>query len=617
MDAYQYTKLNNQEVRLLELQPGRFDDELWAAVYPITLVEPIAPIEQLEKRLSLQDLKATLPPGWTAYETVEGRYIFEHPETDITSWSHPDVTIPESDYTLSVDTSPHSSSKPKYEALSYTWGTAGQPTPLHIKPSDPGHPTLKIDIQQNLAAALRHLRLPDKPRALWVDAVCINQNDTAERNAQVPRMTGIYKRAHSVVAWLGASSSDSQLAMATLEAIGTQIELGKCATRLKPPGTAFPEWFHSSGALPFDEDAWRAIHDLVSRPWFDRVWVVQELQLANPTATLQCGSDSLNWLHFCRAAWCLFRKRAPPYPPLARRLAQIKMLTRPALEAIAFRHLLYGSSSRRCTDPRDHVYGMLGLASPSISSLIKPQYASDVSAVFVDALLAILQTSNRLDTLEDCALRPGIARPSQLPSWVPNWTVPIEEQAGVINSLYSGSSTSGAQATFHAPDMLEVCGVLCDRISCVRGPVSKDNNDALSSIRSWAPQNIEVQPYPTGDRGLTAFALALSLGMVRDRLPLAGDLLPTVKELEAELESFLKLPALNPDMTPPVAFRQMLGNLTGRVFIETKAGYFGLAPAETKPGMTAVQPLHPSIAFPSARALTPLRGPHICHSGLS
>lgn len=409
MAPYQYSSLKNPEIRLLELSPGHFDDALCAAIYPV-------PLNELSDAPDIQELRTTLPPGWAVYETVEGWYIFEHAETDVVSWTHP-----RPDYTVSLDAPVQHEQPPDYEALSYTWDTDQNPSILQIQADQPGLPLATIDIQQNLAIALRHLRFHDKPRTLWVDAVCINQKDVNKRNAQVPRMTSIYRRARSVVAWVGASSPDSQTALSIHSAIGSEVELAKCATRLRTPSANHPDWHHSGGALPFNKDEWRSVQNLLSRPWFDRVWIVQEVQLANPTATLQCGPDSMNWLRLCRAAWCIFRKQKAPYAPLAQRLAQMKMLIRP-LEAIPFRHLLHGASNRLCTDPRDHVYGTLGLASPAVARLIQPQYTAEVSTVFMNAFLAMLGHTSRLDALQDCSLKQSSPRPSYLPSWVPDWS---------------------------------------------------------------------------------------------------------------------------------------------------------------------------------------------------
>ncbi|KAK0752907.1 heterokaryon incompatibility protein-domain-containing protein, partial [Schizothecium vesticola] len=100
-------------------------------------------------------------------------------------------------------------SKPRYLALSYTWDDAfphnqSLPTNKSMTSVDPitinGQP---FAIHHNLHLCLLHLRSKTAPLPLWVDAVCINQADADERNAQVALMSFIYPRAQAVVAWLG------------------------------------------------------------------------------------------------------------------------------------------------------------------------------------------------------------------------------------------------------------------------------------------------------------------------------------------------------------------------------------------------------------------------------
>jgi hypothetical protein len=327
MAPYQYSKLEDElrHIRLLLLRPGQFDDNLKATICHVSLADEPANVPL--QRLSLCELKTTLPADWQVYETVEGRYIFEQPDSDLTSWVHPDPDIDFSAYEK-VGEARYQNFRPRYEALSYTWGTTDNPTLLYIESEDPKAPPSTLEIQENLAIALKHLRFPEETRILWVDAVCINQNSIAERNTQVTRMTSIYKCASSVVAWLGPESSDSKLALTTLDQIGSQTVLTKCVRRIRTPEAVHPDWFLSASTLPFGDDIWRAILGVVGRSWFDRVWIVQEIQLANSTATLQCGNDSIRWGRFRTAAWCIFRKRSTPYAPLTHRLAAIKMLVR-------------------------------------------------------------------------------------------------------------------------------------------------------------------------------------------------------------------------------------------------------------------------------------------------
>ncbi|KAI0007134.1 heterokaryon incompatibility protein-domain-containing protein [Xylariaceae sp. FL0662B] len=102
---------------------------------------------------------------------------------------------------------------PKYEALSYAWGDASGPN-ITLNNRDFG-------ITKGLEEALRGLRRVDAPRRIWIDAICINQADTAERNAQVACMKEIYRGAELVVAWIGEETEDSKRAMRFLREMVT------------------------------------------------------------------------------------------------------------------------------------------------------------------------------------------------------------------------------------------------------------------------------------------------------------------------------------------------------------------------------------------------------------
>lgn len=97
----------------------------------------------------------------------------------------------------------------KYTALSYTWGDRVSKTPILVN-------DVATQVTIDLEAALRHIRKPSSAMVLWVDAICINQEDLAEKSHQVEMMREIYSGAELVIAWLGSASDDSDLAMNVL-----------------------------------------------------------------------------------------------------------------------------------------------------------------------------------------------------------------------------------------------------------------------------------------------------------------------------------------------------------------------------------------------------------------
>jgi len=168
----------------------------------------------------------------------------------------------------------------EYEALSWCWGTGPEDFALQIKH---GGKTYKKRIKKDLGLALKYLRKPNETRTLWIDAVCINQQDDGERNHQVQMMARIYTRAKEVCIWLGEDDETSKMAINFIR---------EKVIRLKQ--------FDDICSDKKYADSWEALMGLMQREWFSRRWVVQEIALAR-SATLYCGPDNISWNDFAVA----------------------------------------------------------------------------------------------------------------------------------------------------------------------------------------------------------------------------------------------------------------------------------------------------------------------------
>jgi hypothetical protein len=171
-----------------------------------------------------------------------------------------------------------------YEALSYTWGDPSVTVPIFIN----GY---TFQVTTNLASALRHLRDKRQDRALWVDAICINQSDIAETREQVARMRDIYALADRAVAWLGPAADDSDFAMDILADHKTRNQR---FYRWKVPRVG-PEDPYFASAL-FNR-SYSALLSLFSRHWWRRAWIIQEVATQRPLE-LVCGFKAVSW-DFC------------------------------------------------------------------------------------------------------------------------------------------------------------------------------------------------------------------------------------------------------------------------------------------------------------------------------
>lgn len=143
---------------------------------------------------------------------------------------------------------------PKYTALSYTWGTdSSNGAGITLKgPRQVG----RLPITNNLQAVLQHLCAGGEPLTLWIDALCINQKDTAEKSSQITLMKDVYSKAESTCIWLGPTADDSDLAMTSIG------ELYAARTYVIPDDA-------------LSEAQIEAINALMVREWWSRIWVVQ------------------------------------------------------------------------------------------------------------------------------------------------------------------------------------------------------------------------------------------------------------------------------------------------------------------------------------------------------
>jgi hypothetical protein len=178
---------------------------------------------------------------------------------------------------VSLDEEAHVS----YEALSWCWGGDIPNAELRMHK---GHNVFGFNVTPNLKAALRALRKHDGVRMLWIDAICIEQRNTEERNEQVPRMDKIYGKAKSVCIWLGEEADESNLAIKFIK--DQVLSLWEFDKLIENRAMA---------------RHWAALINLMKRPWFSRRWVVQEIALSPRGGTLYCGREQVSWQDFADA----------------------------------------------------------------------------------------------------------------------------------------------------------------------------------------------------------------------------------------------------------------------------------------------------------------------------
>jgi hypothetical protein len=169
----------------------------------------------------------------------------------------------------------------KYTALSYSWGRPTLDETLICNGK-------AMPISCNNAAALVALRKSSEPTYVWIDAICINQEDALEKSAQVARMLKIYRKAQSVTVWLGEPDADSLFAFECIQGFSRRMQ-GLVDSEKT---THIPDR-HDETCPVFD----RALLNFFERPWLRRTWIRQGIYGAR-RLDIHCGSQQISWVDY-------------------------------------------------------------------------------------------------------------------------------------------------------------------------------------------------------------------------------------------------------------------------------------------------------------------------------
>ncbi|KAL1883316.1 hypothetical protein Daus18300_000374 [Diaporthe australafricana] len=322
---------------------------------------------------------------------------------------------------------------PPYEALSYVWGDASHTTTITIlDPDSSNNDPVQAPVTINCHAALKRLRHPHTSRTLWVDAICINQSHLPERNHQLSLMGRIYRTARRVAVHLGEAADASDDVMRWIRQLHWPAAANDDAANAAANAAAQRAQLHiieppaARAARPDDA----SIAALLRRPWFHRVWVLQEIALAR-AAVVVCGGgaeeeeeeEAVRWECFLAFRYWLWGSRRAGSTTYARPIIGSLPSWADLLEVLA--------ATRHCgaSDPRDKLYALLplfdraeetsaGARSSSVSSL-RPDYRLATAVVFTDLAARLLEVHG----LELLRWVVSPARVAGLPSWVPDWSV--------------------------------------------------------------------------------------------------------------------------------------------------------------------------------------------------
>ncbi|RFU28597.1 hypothetical protein B7463_g7735, partial [Scytalidium lignicola] len=156
--------------------------------------------------------------------------------------------------------------RPEYTAISYTWGVVRYTELIVLNGKQ--HLTTK-----NAREVLEYMRCGDCQITIWIDAICINQDSIPERDSQVRLMGSIYSHAQQTMIWLGTAFNDSDMAIDFVPVIQKALDI------LEESGEVTDKLLLEATASDAKSPQWQALQRLLVRPWFQRIWVIQEVTL--------------------------------------------------------------------------------------------------------------------------------------------------------------------------------------------------------------------------------------------------------------------------------------------------------------------------------------------------
>jgi hypothetical protein len=421
---------------------------------------------------------------------------------------------------------------PKYSALSYRWGGSGRQILVNDK---------LFIVTDKLEIALQHLQQDWKPLTLWVDAICINQQDTDEKAQQVRQMTDIYRRASQVLVWLGPAADGSDQVMDSLQLI-SQVCQKQYLRKIMKDIRGASSWraradhltdvirnleaaiatggqtdthaietlesgFKNADSPFLDGFPFADYTKLCHREWWSRTWVIQELCVAELPIFI-CGKKRISCHDFSNCSaflsdywWHKFQKRylnprpndepdptsawsSGPSP--ASTMTNFRWLYRDSKEKCTLYSLLRNicdKASVNAEDPRDKIYSLLGFVSDKDKLNIRIDYGMNYSPkdVYIDTSRALLEQGH----LETLSLH-QTSKSSELPSWVCDWGAEVTTpwgNSGVIDKPFTASGRSTSKVHVYTTDgqhIVTIRSKLLGSLSSLASPTPKINLDSLN-----------------------------------------------------------------------------------------------------------------------------------------
>jgi hypothetical protein len=314
----------------------------------------------------------------------------------------------------------------KYEALSYCWGNTTELYRVDVLVGgESSYENVKhLWVPRGLRLALERLKLKDCVRVLWIDAICINQADLGEKSWQVSMMTDIYKNASRVLVYLDIPGG---FEYQTGDVIPRLVQAKQIVNTSSYPEISWDDFdlnkeLQKLTKSPSNRDVETASLYIFENPWFRRVWVIQEISLAQDALVI-CEGWELSWKSLSGAYEWVGKSTSWKHLAGNTRLSLLE-----SSRANAMREdlctLLLRHRGTLASDPRDHVFALVGLAQDGDQLTV--DYELSASDIFVETAKHILVKQKNLRFLAAAGMSQRTN--PKLPSWVPDMrTKPLQK----------------------------------------------------------------------------------------------------------------------------------------------------------------------------------------------
>lgn len=505
-----------------------------------------------------------------------------------------------------------SPSEKPYAAMSYCWGPIPKQTTITLD----GH---EVTVPQSAVHAMRNVIRTTGER-LWVDAICIDQQNLNEKGRQVAMMKDIYTHANEVRIWLGHLDNEDTAASAITS---TKLIHEQCLHETNNLqdlnkhlyGKYGGGFKYSEEPLPSSCD-WNALRSLYSFPWFTRLWVVQEAALAR-RATCHIGgtNTTIDAETLTLAARWMVHRRYPRYYAGSELegIENASSMYKPTTNWMG--NQLRNMHRQGCKDPRDRIYGVLGILRPETAAEIVVDYSSPFLDVYAQALRVSFQENKSLYLLRFVAwyveapeIRKGLlAQIGQGLLWPwyliwgradartwPSWVAKLH--AGTDTNLNSCLDVQTFEESHWPlqirdvgdPLVLSVRGLDIDRVVSVGAPFTveclEDGEKLAQSVLWCLRQADQLNPGTIRDEALEDLKHGLVCGVNMHNADSEAD-----DELTSDYEAFIAWckdrESDEQHSEPPLyRFRRHMGRATNRQIFFTAGGRVGLGPFHTQAG---------------------------------